>query len=133
MCRSALRAAPLGLSGRGFFVFRVADSVLQARGILGQFCSRLQQACKTKARKINRLGTVSTVDHCRRFDEYQGAEDPPPHSVEAHPQEPIGGMKPEAARALPPQDNQLMSQGDKLEFQRRSAAKPEREHGDESR
>jgi hypothetical protein len=25
-------------------------------------------------------------------------------------------MKPEAARALPPQDDQLMSQGDKLEF-----------------
>ena len=42
-------------------------------------------------------------------------------------------MKPEAARALPPQDDQLMSQGDKLEFQQRSAAKPEREHGDESR
>ena len=35
----------------------------------------------------------------------------------------------EAARALPPQDDQLMSQDDKLEFQRRSAAKPEREHG----
>jgi hypothetical protein len=72
-------------------------------------------------------------DHCRRFDEYQGAEDPRPHSVKAHPQEPIGGMKPEAARALPPQDDQLMSEGDKLEFQRRSAAKPEREHGNESR
>ena len=56
-----------------------------------------------------------------------------PHSVKAHPQEPIGGMKPEAARALPPQDDQLMSQGDKLEFQRRSAAKPERENGNESR
>jgi hypothetical protein len=41
-------------------------------------------------------------------------------------------MKPEAARVLPPQDDQLMSQRDKLEFQRRSAAKPEREHGDES-
>ena len=54
-------------------------------------------------------------------------------SYKAHPQEPIGGMKPEAARALPPQDDQLMSQGDKLEFQRHSAAKPEREHGDESR
>ena len=31
-------------------------------------------------------------------------------------------MKPEVARA-PPQDDQLMSQGDKLEFQRRPAAK----------
>jgi hypothetical protein len=28
------------------------------------------------------------------------------------------------------EDDQLMSQRDKLEFQRRSAAKPEREHGD---
>jgi hypothetical protein len=42
-------------------------------------------------------------------------------------------MKPEAARALPPQVDQLMSQGDKLEFERRSGAKPEREHGNESR
>jgi len=41
-------------------------------------------------------------------------------------------MKPEAARAPPPQDDQLMSQGDKLEFQRRPAAKTEREHGNES-
>jgi hypothetical protein len=72
-------------------------------------------------------------DHCRRFDEYQGVECPRPHSVKAHPQEPIGRMKREAARALPPQDDQLMSQHDKLEFQRRSATKPEREHGDESR
>jgi hypothetical protein len=36
----------------------------------------------------------------------------------------------EAVKALPPQDDQLI---DKLEFQRRSAAKPEREHGNESR
>ena len=72
-------------------------------------------------------------DHRRRFDEYQGVEDPRPHSVKAHPQEPIGGMKTEETRTLPPQDDQLMSQGDKLEFQRRSAAKPEREHGNESR
>jgi hypothetical protein len=31
-------------------------------------------------------------------------------------------MKPEAASALPPQDDQLLSQDDKLELQRRSAA-----------
>jgi hypothetical protein len=72
-------------------------------------------------------------DHRRWFDEYQRVEDPRPRSVKAHPQEPIGGMKPEAARALPPQHDQLMSQDDKLEFQRRSAAKPEREYGNESR
>jgi hypothetical protein len=42
-------------------------------------------------------------------------------------------MKPEAARALPPQDEQLMSQGDKLEFHRRSAVKPERTQGNEGR
>ena len=72
-------------------------------------------------------------DHRRGFDEYQGAKDPRPYSVKAHPQEPIGGMKTKAARALASQDDQLMSQGDKVEFQRRSAAKPEREHGNESR
>jgi hypothetical protein len=36
-------------------------------------------------------------------------------------------MKPEAARAPALQDDQLMSQGDKLEFQRRPAAKTEPE------
>jgi hypothetical protein len=36
-------------------------------------------------------------------------------------------MKPEAARALSPQDDQLILQGDKLEFQRRLAAKMDRE------
>ena len=51
-------------------------------------------------------------DHCRQFDEDQGVEDLRPHSVKAPPQEPIGGMKPEAARALPPQDDQLMPPGD---------------------
>jgi len=55
-------------------------------------------------------------DHCRRLDEYQGVEDPRAHAVKAHPPEPIGGMKPEAARALPPQDDQLMSQGDNSNF-----------------
>jgi hypothetical protein len=44
-------------------------------------------------------------DQGRRLDEYQGVEDPRPHSVKVHPQEPISGMKPEAARALPPQDD----------------------------
>jgi hypothetical protein len=79
-----------------------------------------------------RLSTAKPMDsHFAPHN--QGAEDPRPHSVKAHPQEPIGGMKPEAATALPPQDDQLMSEGDKLEFQRRSAAKPEREHGNESR
>ena len=71
--------------------------------------------------------------HCRRFGDYQAVEDLRPHSVDLYPKEPVGGMKPEAARTLPPQDHQLMSQGDKLEFQRRSAAKAEREHGNESR
>jgi hypothetical protein len=72
-------------------------------------------------------------DHCRRFEEYQGIQDPRPHSVKAHPQEPIGGMKTEAARALPPQDDQLMSQDDSSSSSDDSAAKLEREHGNESR
>jgi hypothetical protein len=74
-----------------------------------------------------------SFDHRRWFDESQGVEDLRPHSVEPYPQEPVGGMKPEAARALPLQDDQLMSEGDKLEFERRSAAKPEGEYGNESR
>jgi len=35
------------------------------------------------------------------------------------------------ARVLPPQDGQLMSQGDEFEFQRGAAANPEREKGTE--
>jgi hypothetical protein len=56
--------------------------------------------------------------HGRRFGEYQGVEDLRPHSVKAHPKEPIGGMKPEASTDVA---------GKKLEFQRRTTAKPERE------
>ena len=35
------------------------------------------------------------------------------------------------ARALPPQDGQLMSQGDEFEFQRGAATNPEQEQGPE--
>src|ERR1700752_746363 len=72
------------------------------------------------------------LDHSRRFDEYQGFEDLRPHSVKPDPQEPVGGKEPKSVWALPAHDDHLMSQCDKLEFQRRSAAKTEREEGDES-
>jgi hypothetical protein len=45
------------------------------------------------------------------------ADKPRPHPVEPHPQETVRVIKPEAARALPPHDDRLMSQGDKLKFQ----------------
>src|SRR5215469_1239252 len=72
------------------------------------------------------------LDHSRRFDEYQGFEDLRPRSVKPDPQEAVGGKEPKSVRALPAQDNHLMSQRDKLELLGRSASKPEREEGDES-
>jgi hypothetical protein len=45
---------------------------------------------------------------------------------------PQGGMEPNAARVLPAQDDHLVSEGDKLELQRRSAAKTGREQRNES-
>ena len=72
------------------------------------------------------------LDHSRRFDEYQGFEDLRPHSVKPNPQEPVGGKEPKSVTALPAQDDHLMSQCDKLELQRRSASKTERDEGDES-
>jgi len=55
-------------------------------------------------------------DHSRWFDEYQGFEDLRAHSVKPDPQERVGGKEPKSVKALPAQDNHLMSQRDKLEF-----------------
>ena len=57
------------------------------------------------------------LDHSRRFDEYQSFGDLRPHSVKRNPQEPVGGKEPKSGRALPAQDDNLMSQCDKLELQ----------------
>jgi hypothetical protein len=46
-------------------------------------------------------------DRCHRFDEHQGVEDPRPRSVQAHPQQSVGGMERKAARALPPPERTL--------------------------
>jgi hypothetical protein len=53
-------------------------------------------------------------DHGRRLDEYQGFEDLRPHSVKSDQQEPVGGKEPKSVRALPAQDNHLMSNRDKF-------------------
>ena len=44
-------------------------------------------------------------------------EDLWPSSVKPHPEEPVRGEEPKLTRALPPQDGQLMSQGDELKLQ----------------
>jgi hypothetical protein len=48
-----------------------------------------------------------------------------------HAHQPIGGEEPRAARALPAQDGQLMSQRDEFELQREATTNPEREQGNE--
>ena len=67
------------------------------------------------------------VDHRRRFDRHHGVEDLRPDPVKPHPEQPVGGEEPGLARALPPQDGHLMSQGDELEFQGEATTNPERE------
>ena len=70
-------------------------------------------------------------DHGRRFDEYQGIEELRSHPVEPHPEQTVGYEESKAAWALPPEDDNLMSQADELKLQRR-AADAEREQGNES-
>jgi hypothetical protein len=53
-------------------------------------------------------------DHSRRSEEYQGFEDLRPHSVKPHPQQRVRRKDPKSVKALPAQDNHLMSQYDKL-------------------
>jgi hypothetical protein len=69
-------------------------------------------------------------DGCR-FDQHHGVEDPGPDSVKLNPEQPVGGEEPRLAGALPPQDGQLMSQGDKFELQGEATTNPEREQGTE--
>jgi hypothetical protein len=71
-------------------------------------------------------------DHGRRFDEYQGIEELRSHSVEPHPEQTVGEEQPKAAGTLPPEKDNLMSQGDELKLQRCAAADAEREQGNES-
>ena len=71
-------------------------------------------------------------DHGRRFDEYQGIEEFVPQSVKQDPEQTVGKEEPKAAGTLPPENNNLMSQGDELKLQRCAAAEAEREQGNES-
>ena len=68
-------------------------------------------------------------DNGCRLDQHHGVEDLRPDSVKPRPQQPVGGEEPRPARALPTQDGYLVSQSNKLEFQRGAAAQPEREQG----
>ena len=46
----------------------------------------------------------------RWFEEYQGIEELRPHSVKQHPEQTVGQEEAKAARALPPQNDNPMSQ-----------------------
>ena len=67
-------------------------------------------------------------DGCR-LDQHHGVEDLRPDSIKPHPEQPVGGEEPRAARALPTQDGHLVSQRYELKFQLGAAAHPEREQG----
>ena len=65
-------------------------------------------------------------DGCR-LDQHHGVEDLRPEPVKPRPQQPVGGEKPRAARVLPAQDGQLLSQGDEFELQGEAATNAEQE------
>ena len=72
------------------------------------------------------------VEHGCRFDQHHGVKDLRPDPVKPHPEQPVSGDEQRAAGALPPQDGQLMPQGDQFEFQRGAATSPGQEQGPES-
>ena len=72
------------------------------------------------------------VEHGCRLDQHHGVEDLRADSVKPHPEQPVGGEEPRAARALPTQNSHLVSQSNELELQRCTAAHPEREQGSDS-
>jgi len=71
-------------------------------------------------------------DDSRRFDEYHGIEEFMLQSVKPDSAQPVGEEEPKAAGTLPPENNNLMSQGDELKLQRCSAADAERKQGNQS-
>jgi hypothetical protein len=70
-------------------------------------------------------------DGCR-LDQHHGVEDLWLDSIKPHPEQPVGGEEPRAARALPTQNSHLVSQSNEFKFQRCAAAHPEREQGTDS-
>jgi hypothetical protein len=54
-------------------------------------------------------------DGCR-FDQHHGVEDLRPDPVKPHPEQPVCAEELRAARALPPQDGHLVSQGNEFEL-----------------
>jgi hypothetical protein len=73
------------------------------------------------------------LDDGGRLDQHHGVQGPWPKPVKAHPEKTVGVEEPGTAWALTPQDRLLVSKGDELQFQRRAAAKPERQQGNQSR
>ena len=71
------------------------------------------------------------LDHGGRFDQDHGVQNLGLDPVKPYPEQPVSGEELRPAGALAPQDRHLMPQGDKLEFQRGTATKAEREQRDE--
>jgi hypothetical protein len=57
---------------------------------------------------------------------------PSSYPTKLHPEQTVGQEEAQAVRVLPPQEDNLMSQGDELKLQRRAAANTERGQGNES-
>ena len=73
------------------------------------------------------------LDHGCRLDQHHGVQGLWPNPVKPHPEEPIRAEELRTAWAPAPQDRHLVPKGDEFQFERRAAAKAEREQGNEGR
>ena len=73
------------------------------------------------------------LDHRGWLDQHHGVQGLWPNPVKPHPEKPVSAEELRTAWALAPQDCHLVAKGDEFQFERRAAAKAEREQGNEGR
>ena len=93
-------------SMRGAPQNRLAELILRIRSRISAFVLGRPE----RRDRLNAKTFAVLSDHGRWFDEYQGIEGLRPHSVKQRPEQTVGQEGAKAARALPPQDDNPMSQ-----------------------
>ena len=93
-------------SMRGAPQNRLAELILRIRSRISAFVLGRPE----RRDRLNAKTFAVLSDHGRWFDEYQGIEELRPHSVKQHPEQTVGQEEAKAARVLPPQDDNPMSQ-----------------------
>lgn len=93
-------------SMRGAPQNRLAELILRIRSRISAF----DLGRPERRDRLNVKALAVRSDHGRWFDEYQGIEELKPHSVKQHPEQTVDQEEAKAARALPPRDDNPMSQ-----------------------